>query len=276
MRPIRLLRTFGQRHVEILLHQSGEAELPQAQHPRRDHRVENFARAKIHTCGGEDADRNPCLAGRFPCSASAVQSGCRSKLGERIDQIILPVKRSAGSDKAFRNSSADCRPRYRPRRDRIASSRGSSSASCASDAITASPPAAARRSFGRLQILDQLLHRLDRRQRRHRLAQQLHPLPFFGMIKQVLAPRAGLQNVDRRIEPLLDQRTIEMQLHVPGAFEFFEDHFVHAAAGIDQSRRQNRQAAAFLDSCAPRRRNFFGLSSAFASTPPDMVRPLPG
>jgi len=34
---------------------------------------------------------------------------------------------------------------------------------------------------------------------------------------------------------------------LPGAFEFLEDHLIHAAAGIDQGRCQNRQAAAFLD-----------------------------
>src|SRR5574343_1156603 len=38
-----------------------------------------------------------------------------------------------------------------------------------------------------------------------------------------------------------------MDLHVAGALEFFIDHIVHAAAGVDQGGSDNRQGAAFLD-----------------------------
>jgi hypothetical protein len=66
-----------------------------------------------------------------------------------------------------------------------------------------------------------------------------------------------------------------MQLHVAGAFEFFENPFIHPAAGLDQRGRENCQAAAFFN--IPRRaEKFLRLGDAFASTPPDMIRPLPG
>src|SRR5260370_24561601 len=67
------------------------------------------------------------------------------------------------------------------------------------------------------------------------------------MVKQILAPRAGLENVDGGIKALLNQGTIEGQLHVARAFKLFKNHFVHSAAGFDQGRRQNRQATALLD-----------------------------
>src|ERR687891_2739277 len=38
-----------------------------------------------------------------------------------------------------------------------------------------------------------------------------------------------------------------MDLHVPRAFELLENNFIHSAAGIDESRSNNRQASAVLD-----------------------------
>src|SRR5213080_5125228 len=52
--------------------------------------------------------------------------------------------------------------------------------------------------------------------------------------------------MDRGIKSLLLQSAIQMQLHVACALEFFEDQFVHSAAGFSQSSRQYRQAAALL------------------------------
>ncbi len=42
-------------------------------------------------------------------------------------------------------------------------------------------------------------------------------------------------------------RRSRIDLHVARAFEFFEDDFVHPAAGIDERRGENGQAAAVLD-----------------------------
>ena len=52
--------------------------------------------------------------------------------------------------------------------------------------------------------------------------------------------------MDGRIHPFLLQPAIEMQLHVPRAFEFLKDQFVHAAAGFSQRRGQYGEAAAFF------------------------------
>ena len=41
-----------------------------------------------------------------------------------------------------------------------------------------------RFALRRLEIPDQLLHRLDRRERGHRFPQNFHALPFLGMIEQ--------------------------------------------------------------------------------------------
>ena len=49
-----------------------------------------------------------------------------------------------------------------------------------------------------------------------------------------------------------------MQLHVPGAFELFKNQFVHPAAGFDQRRRENCEAAAFFD-IARRSEKFLGF-----------------
>ena len=46
---------------------------------------------------------------------------------------------------------------------------------------------------------------------------------------------------------LIDQFAVEHDLQVAGAFELLEDHFVHAAAGVDQGRGDDRQRAAFFD-----------------------------
>ena len=61
--------------------------------------------------------------------------------------------------------------------------------------------------------------------------------------------------MDRWIEPLLLQRAIEMQLHVPGAFEFFENQFVHSASCFGQRGGENSEAATFF--CIARRAEKF-------------------
>src|SRR4029453_1377660 len=53
--------------------------------------------------------------------------------------------------------------------------------------------------------------------------------------------------MDGRIKPLLLKRTIKMQLHVPCAFEFFENKFVHPAACFGQSTREHGETPAFFD-----------------------------
>ena len=68
----------------------------------------------------------------------------------------------------------------------------------------------------------------------------------FGM-QQFFLPGAALLDVDGREHAAIGQLAIEVDLHVAGALELFEDHFVHARAGVDQRGRDDRQRAAFLD-----------------------------
>jgi hypothetical protein len=67
------------------------------------------------------------------------------------------------------------------------------------------------------------------------------------MHEQFFFARSGTIDVDGGPHTLVHESAIQVDLHVAGAFELFKDHVVHAAAGVDQGRRENRQAAAFYD-----------------------------
>ncbi|EAU48221.1 hypothetical protein R2601_14685 [Salipiger bermudensis HTCC2601] len=69
--------------------------------------------------------------------------------------------------------------------------------------------------------------------------------------EQILFAGARLEDVDRREDALVRDLAIQHDLRVAGALEFFEDHLVHAAAGVDQGGRDDGQRATFLD--VPRR-----------------------
>ncbi len=49
------------------------------------------------------------------------------------------------------------------------------------------------------------------------------------------------------IDALVGDLAVEDDFRVTGALELFEDHFVHAAAGVDQRGGDDGQRAAFLD-----------------------------
>ena len=70
---------------------------------------------------------------------------------------------------------------------------------------------------------------------------------FFLGHQQLFLARAALVDVDGRENALVHQLAIQMDFHVAGAFEFFEDHVVHAAAGIDQRGGDDGQRSAFFD-----------------------------
>ena len=65
--------------------------------------------------------------------------------------------------------------------------------------------------------------------------------------EHVLAAGAGFIDVECRENALLLQFSIQVKLHVAGALEFFENDVVHAAAGLDERRRQNGDGPAFFD-----------------------------
>ena len=66
------------------------------------------------------------------------------------------------------------------------------------------------------------------------------------MQQQFFAPRAGEENVDGRINPLVADFAVEHHFHIAGALKFLKDQFVHAAASFDQRRGDNSERAGFL------------------------------
>ena len=68
-----------------------------------------------------------------------------------------------------------------------------------------------------------------------------------GGQQQFVLARAGAVDIDGREDALVHQPPVEIDFHVAGAFELFEDHVVHAAAGIDQRGGDDRERAAFFD-----------------------------
>ncbi len=54
-------------------------------------------------------------------------------------------------------------------------------------------------------------------------------------------------DVEGREDALVGKITIQVHLHVACALEFLKNHIVHPAARLDQSRGDDRQAAAFLN-----------------------------
>src|SRR5450432_3346236 len=66
-------------------------------------------------------------------------------------------------------------------------------------------------------------------------------LQLFRRHQEFFLAGTGGVNVDRREDALVGELAVELQLHVAGALELLEDHFVAARAGLDQRRREDRQ-----------------------------------
>src|SRR5258706_4646440 len=101
--------------------------------------------------------------------------------------------------------------------------------------------------LGGFQLVDQEFGRLELVHREEQLPQDPDLLQERGLDQQLLAPRAGAVHVDGRIDALLVHPAIEVDLHVAGALEFLVDHVVHAAAGVDQRSRYDRQRSTFFN-----------------------------
>src|SRR5438093_9992720 len=102
----------------------------------------------------------------------------------------------------------------------------------------------------RLRALDlvvQELHRLDRVQLGEQLPQDPDAVEHVARQEQLLLPRPRPRRVHGREHALVHQAPVEVDLHVAGPLELLEDDLVHAAAGVDQRRADDGQAAAVLD-----------------------------
>ncbi len=77
--------------------------------------------------------------------------------------------------------------------------------------------------------------------------QHPHAVQFLGRHQQLFLTRSGAVDVNRGKDALVHQAAIEIDFHVAGAFELFEDDVVHAAAGVNQCGGDDGERAGFFD-----------------------------
>src|SRR5437899_10096474 len=100
---------------------------------------------------------------------------------------------------------------------------------------------------GLFQLVKDKFHRFDGRDTSERAAENDNLVVFVRVVKQFLFSRAGTLDVYRRENAAIHQRAIQMDFHIAGAFELFEDDFIHSRASIDERRGNDGQRAALLD-----------------------------
>ncbi|EAQ02975.1 hypothetical protein OB2597_12563 [Pseudooceanicola batsensis HTCC2597] len=105
--------------------------------------------------------------------------------------------------------------------------------------------------LGLFQLGDQEFDGIRRAHRVQDTPQDKGLLQIDLVDQKVLFPGARLEDVHRREDTLVRNLAVQDNLGVAGALELFEDHFVHPAARVDQSRRDDRQRPALFD--IPRR-----------------------
>src|SRR5881275_127431 len=69
------------------------------------------------------------------------------------------------------------------------------------------------------------------------------PIQFVRVQQELLLASTGAVDIDSGPDAFIDQTAVEVELHVAGAFELLKNDLIHAAAGIDQRRRQYCEAA---------------------------------
>ena len=91
--------------------------------------------------------------------------------------------------------------------------------------------------------------KLDRVHRAHGIENAPQHIGLFenvGRHQQLLLhARAG--DIDRREHSLIRNLAIENNFRIAGSLEFFENHLVHARAGLNQRRGDDCQRSAFFD-----------------------------
>src|SRR5882724_11180770 len=113
---------------------------------------------------------------------------------------------------------------------------------------------------------DQQFHGFHGRERAQNLPQNPDAAEFIRRKQQLVLTRAGTLNIDRGEHALVRKPPVKVDFHVTGALELFEDDVVHAAAGVNQRRGNNRERSAFLHVAR-------GRCKAFASIPPESTLP---
>src|SRR5271167_1483605 len=92
-----------------------------------------------------------------------------------------------------------------------------------------------------LELVDQELEAVDGAHRGQNAAQYPHLRQDTAIDEQFLLASAGFGDVDRREGALVGDLAVENDLRIAGALELFEDHLVHARAGVDQRGCDDRQ-----------------------------------
>ena len=102
-------------------------------------------------------------------------------------------------------------------------------------------------ALGLLDLVEQELHCGQLVHVMEQLAQDPDLAQLLLGNQQLFASRARSVDVDRRIDPLFHHAAVQVQFGVTGALEFFKNHLVHPAAGIDQRGGDDRERAAFFN-----------------------------
>src|SRR6266566_2952461 len=71
-------------------------------------------------------------------------------------------------------------------------------------------------------------------------------LQFPRLQQQFFAPRAGEENIDSRINPLIADFPVKHHFHISGAFKFLKDEFVHATPGFYQRGGYDGERSSFF------------------------------
>src|SRR5438477_7150817 len=101
--------------------------------------------------------------------------------------------------------------------------------------------------LGLAEPLQEELGAFDLADGREHLPQQDHLPHDLGCEQHLLAARAGGRDVDRREGAALLELAVEDHLGVAGPLELFVDHVVHAGAGVDEARGEDRERSAAFD-----------------------------
>src|SRR5580698_8079016 len=94
---------------------------------------------------------------------------------------------------------------------------------------------------------DEQFHCLNRRERIENAAKNEDALQVFFGNEQLFLSRSAALNVDGREDALVDELAVENDFHVAGALELFEDDFVHAGAGVNESSCDDGERTAFFN-----------------------------
>ena len=121
--------------------------------------------------------------------------------------------------------------------------------------------------LGLAHLVQEEFHRIDGAHRVEDTAQDPHLLQRVLVDQQFLLAGAGFLDVDGREDAFVGDLAFHDDLGITGAFEFFEDDLVHAAAGVDQRGGDNSKTSTLFDVTRGAEETFRALQSIGVHTP---------